>query len=187
MTLEELEQEAEALAEARRDPRTPAVVRRALLRPGGLTLRQWLELEEAGSPVLSGQWPVGDAAEWAQRFCEAYAMVFPGRELPPPTEVAGGVREMEEATLRSFCTVMPMRFPQPAGVETRVPPPDGLGWVARLLGTFVAVGWQPAEVLETPLEVLFMLQASLAAHEGAESVGQDYREREEGSGEEGKG
>ena len=176
MTPEELQAEADRIAALRNDPRTPAVVRRALL-GGGLTLRQFLALEEADSPALSGRWPVEDPAAMARDFCHAWETIFPTQPLPQPGDLEDALDAIAAAILRAFSTVMPMRFPRTPGAAPVQEPPDGLGWVARLLGRFAAIGWQPQTVLDTPLDTLFLLTASLQAHEGAHCAGQDYRER----------
>ena len=182
MTPEELTAEADRIAALRNDPRTPAIVRRALLEPGGLTLRGYLRLEAAGSPLLSGAWPpTEDVASMAQGFCTAWEIVFPGRELPPASSLVAGIAEMQAEVSRGFSTVMPMRFPRSPGASATTEAPDGLGWVARLLGCFTALGWRVDDVLDLPLDVLFVLVAALQGNEGAESAGEDYRERKVGS------
>ena len=50
---------------------------------------------------------------------------------------------------------------------------------AKAAGTqYAHLKTQPAAVHDTPLDTLFLLTASLQAHEGAHCAGQDYRERE---------
>jgi hypothetical protein len=177
MTPAELEAAADELAAQRNDPRTPAVVRRALLEPGCLTLRDYLALEQAGSPLLAGAWPTEDPAAMAQAFCTAHAIVFPGREIPPPQALAGAIEEMEAVVSRGLSTVMAMRFRKPPGTPLSPESPDGLGWVARLLGRFAARCWKPDDVLDLPMDQLFILSAAIFLHEGAECAGVDYRER----------
>ena len=177
MTPEELQAEADRIAALRNDPRTPAVVRRAFVRRGGVSLRGYLALEEAGSPVLSGAWPVEDAGQMAEAFCAGWGIVFPERAVPPASELAQAIGEMAAEVSRGFSTVMPMRFPRTPGATPVHEPHDGLGWVARLLGRFVALGWNPDDVLDLPLDQLFILNAALQANEGADSAGEDYRER----------
>lgn len=174
MKEESLEAMAEELAARRNDPRTPWVVRRALLEPG-LTLRVYLALEEADSPVLSGRWPTEDAEAMAGAFCRAWELVFPGECMPSAEGLPEGLARLQEAVTGAFATVMPMRF---AGQREESPaPPDGLGWVARVVGRFVGLGWRLEEVLDVPLGALFVLLAGMAAAEGATCAGQDYRER----------
>ena len=198
MTDEELEAAADDLAARRNDPRTPAIVRRAFLGERGsrvegrgdesegsarlpaLTLRRYLALEEAASPVLDGRWPSGDPHAMTEAFCTAWATVFPGRSIPDAEGLQDAMAELQAAVRRSFSTVMPMRFPKVRGAEERAEAPDGLGWVARTVGRFVALGWRPDDVLDLPMDQLFILAAALAAHEGADCAGQDYREREGG-------
>jgi hypothetical protein len=182
MTPEELQAEADRIAALRNDPRTPAVVRRAFVRRGGVSLRGYLALEEAGSPVLSGAWPVEDAGQMAEAFCAGWGIVFPERAVPPASELAQAIGEMAAEVSRGFSTVMPMRFPRTPGATPVHEPHDGLGWVARLLGRFVALGWKPDDVLDLPLDQLFVLNAALQANEGADSAGEDYRERKPESG-----
>jgi hypothetical protein len=177
MTPEELQAEADRIAALRNDPRTPAVVRRAFVRGGGVSLRQFLALEDAGSAVLDGRWPLEDAAALAEAFLGGWGIVFPGREVPPASELARAIGEMAAEVSRGFSTVMPMRFPRTPGSTPVHEPHDGLGWVARLVGRFVALGWKPDEVLDCPLDQLFILNAALQANEGADSAGEDYRER----------
>lgn len=172
-----LEQESERIAAARADTRTPAVVRRAMLRPGVLTLRRFLELEEAASPVLDGRWPRGNPAAMAEAFCTARAILFPGEDLPAADGLQSALSEMQAEVDRAFSTVMPMRFPRRPGDALVPPSPDGLGWVVRMLGRFVALGWKPADVLDLPMDQLFILRASLQANDGGECAGEDYRDR----------
>ena len=175
MTVEELTAEADRLAAARADARTPAIVRRAWLRPGALTLRRFLALEEAASPVLSGLWPLEDAGAFAEAFSVAWGILFPERPLPAAADVAAGIGEMLEEVQRGFSTVMSMRFPRYGRErETESHAVDGLGWAVRLVAS---LPWPPATVLDMPLDEVFMLVAGRAAVEGAECAGQDYRER----------
>jgi hypothetical protein len=175
MTTAELEAEADRVAALRADPRTPGIVRRAFVRPGALTLRRFLALEEAASPVLDGQWPTGDAAAMADAFCTAWGIVFPGREIPPAADLGTAIAELAAEVTRAFSTVMPMRFPRTPGAPARSEPPDGLGWVARLWARLVSAGL--TDPLDTPLDQLFILAAALSANEGADCAGEDYRER----------
>lgn len=174
-----LEAEADRIAALRADPRTPAVVRRALLRPGGLTLRKLLALEDAGSPVLDGRWPADDAAAMAQAFCTAWEILFPGRDIPPASDLGVAINEMADEVARGFSTVMPMRFPKVGG-DSAPPSSDGLGWVARFVARFA---YPPDLTLDMPLDQLFILAAAQSANEGAECVGEDYRERKAETGE----
>lgn len=176
MTPEELTAEADRIAELRNDARTPAVVRRACLVPGGLTLRQYLALEDAASPVVVGRWP-DDAAELVQAFCIAWAIVWPGRDLPDADGMKKGMRDMRGLVERAFATAMEMRFPRPPGAPVSQDPPDGLGWVTRLLARYVRTGWAMADILDTPLDALLLLTAGMLSLDGAYSAGEDYRER----------
>ncbi|TSA32141.1 MAG: hypothetical protein D4R65_10100 [Verrucomicrobiaceae bacterium] len=173
MTTEELAAEADRIAALRADPRTPAVVRRAFLRPGGLTLRKFLALEEVGSPALDGRWPSDDAAAMAQAFCTAWEILFPGRDVPPAAELARSIAEMADEVNRGFSTVMPMRFPR-AGTDGASPSQDGLGWVARFVARFT---FPVDTTLDMPMDQLFILAAAQSANEGADCAGEDYRER----------
>ena len=179
MTDEELQEAADDLAARRNDPRTPAIVRRAFL-GRAMTLRTYLALEDAASPVLSGDWPVDRPEAMAEAFCTAWATVFPGRSIPDAEGLQDAMAELQAAVRRSFSTVMPMRFPKVRGAAERTEAPDGLGWVARTVGRFVALGWRPEDVLDLPMDQLFILNAALAANEGADCAGEDYRERETG-------
>ena len=179
MTTTELTAEADRRAALRADPRTPGVVRRAFLRPGALTLRKFLALEDAGSPVLDGRWPWEDAAGMAGAFALAWGVLFPGLCLPPAEALQGALQTMAGEVARGFDTVMPMRFPSAPGSPPAASPVDGLGWVARLLARAVAgLCLPPAAVLDMPLDALFVLTAALSANEGAECAGEDYRERD---------
>ena len=174
MTTEELEAEADRAAALRADPRTPAVVRRAFLRPGAITLRKFLALEDAASPVLDGRWPTDDAAAMAQAFCTAFAIVCPGRDIPPAADLAQAIGEMSAEVRRGFSTVMPMRWPRQPGADPAPAREDGLGWVARFIARFP---YPPDAVLDMPLDQLFILAAAMSANDGADCAGEDYRER----------
>lgn len=185
MTTEELEAAADELAAAadelaarRNDPRTPAVVRRALLRPQGLTLRGYLALQDAGSPLVAGgeAWAVDDAERFSQQFCKGWATVFPGRDLPPAGQASEGIQAMVAQIERAFSTVMPMKARGAAATTT----PDLLGWVTRVLGRFAAAGILPDQVLDLPMDVMWLTLAGMGASDGYDCSGQDYREREVG-------
>ncbi len=176
----DLEAEAERIAARRADTRTPGVVRRAFLARSGLTLRTYLALEDAASPVLTRRWPSDDPRAMAEAFCTAWATVFPGRSIPDAEGLQEALELLHMAVERAFCTVMPMRFPRRPGDAVRAEQTDGLGWAARLVGRFVALGWRPDEVLDLPMDQLFILSAAVQAHEGADCAGEDYRERETG-------
>lgn len=173
MTTEELAAEADRIAALRADPRTPAVVRRAFLRPGGLTLRKLLALEDVESPVLDGRWPVDDAAAMSQAFCTAWEILFPGRDIPSAADLGVAINEMADEVARGFSTVMPMRFPKVGG-DSAPPSSDGLGWVARFVARFP---FPPDTTLDMPMDQLFILAAAQSANEGADCAGEDYRER----------
>ena len=172
-TIHELEAEADAIAERRADQRTPAVVRRALVRPGPITLRKFLLLEEAESPVLSEQWPWQDAAAMAQAFCAAFEIIFPDRELTAPDRMLEGIEEMRAAAAQAVSTIMPMRFPRSPDAAPFVAPADGIGWAARM---WARIGGHPAQ-LDMPMEQVFLLSAAMDANDGAECAGEDYRDR----------
>jgi len=178
MTTAELEAEADRLAALRVDPRTPAVVRRAFLRPAAITLRKFLALEDAASPVLDGKWPFEDSAAMAEAFCTAFAIVYPGEPIPEAKELSRAIDRMVQEVRRGFSTVMPMRWPRQHGADPAPAREDGLGWVARFIARFP---WQPDQVLDTPLDVLFILAAAQNANEGADCAGEDYRERDGGN------
>ncbi|MFZ4774635.1 MAG: hypothetical protein ACOYM3_04685 [Terrimicrobiaceae bacterium] len=172
---QELEAEADRIAARRADLRTPAVVRRAFLRPCALTLRKFLALEDVESPALNGRWPYGQAEQMAQAFCTSFAILFPGRDIPGPDLLDQAIAEMHDAIRQGFSTVMPMQFPRPPGSPATCAPADGLGWVARL----VARTAHPADaVLDMPLDQLFIIVAAMSANEGAECTGEEYRDRE---------
>ena len=145
-----------------------------------LTLRAYLALEEAASPVLDGRWPSDDPRAMAEAFCTAWATVFPGRSIPDAKGLQDALELLHAEVERAFSTVMPMRFPRRPGDAVRAEQSDGLGWAARLIGRFVALGWRPDEVLDLPMDQLFILSAALYAQEGADCAGEDYRERETG-------
>ena len=168
----EIEIEAERIATLRADPRTPAIVRRAFLRPSAITLRKFLALEDAASPALNGAWPFQDSAAMASAFCTAHAIIFPGREIPGPDLLAASISEIAAQVVQAFSTIMTMRFPRVTGAPVAHEPPDGIGWVARLLARMGAAH------IDTPLDQLFVLAAASSANEGAECTGEDYRERE---------
>ncbi|MEI6491593.1 MAG: hypothetical protein WCO94_03510 [Verrucomicrobiota bacterium] len=168
-----LEAEADAIAARRADPRTPAVVRRAFLRPCAMTLFKFLQLEEAASPALTGQWPWADPAAMAHAFCTAYEIVFPEREIPAAVNVGGAIAEIEAEIAQGFSTVMPMKFPTAPGSSPTPIPADGIGWVARI---WARLGGHPAQ-LDMPMDQIFILAAAMTANEGAECAGEDYRER----------
>ncbi|MEI6035104.1 MAG: hypothetical protein WCS65_12605 [Verrucomicrobiae bacterium] len=178
MTLDELEASADAIAARRADPRTSELVRRAFLTPGALTLRKYLALEEEGSPLLSGNWPWEDPEAMAHAFCTAYAILFPEREIPPANLVGAAIAEMVAEVTRGFSTVMPMKFPRPPGAAPAHEYPDGIGWIARLVARLIATGFR--DPLDMPLDRLFILSAAMAANEGAECAGEDYRDRSAG-------
>lgn len=174
--LEALEAEAEAMARERADSRTPAIVRRAFLPPfGAITPRRLMELEEINSPLLLGQWPWDDPAAMAQAFCKAYAILFPGREIPPPSQMDVALLDMLGEVKRAFEAFMPMRSPSLPGVSLRTQTSDGIGWLPRLLA--LAHKNNLPDPLDTPLDQLFILSAAVAANDGKECAGADYRDR----------
>jgi hypothetical protein len=179
-SVEELEAEAERIAALRNDPRTPAIVRRAFLRPCVLTLRKYLALEDADSPVLTGRWSASDAGALAGEFLTAWGIVYPARAVPAAQHLGEAISEMDEAVIQAFATVMPMRFPRTPGAHAVHEPSDGLGWGARMVARFVGMGWRTDDVLDLPLDLLFIVSAGLQANEGAECAGDDYRERNAG-------
>ncbi len=171
-----VEELSERIAARRADPRTAAVVRRAFLPPfGALTLRRYLALEEEGSPLLSGEWPWESAAAMAHAFCTAYAVLWPDRQVPGPEVLEQGLLEMVGEVKRAFAAMMPMRFPRSPG-ESGSSAPDGLGWVPHLVARALTSGIDGA--LDMPMDQLFILVAAMAANEGAECAGEDYRDRE---------
>ena len=169
MTPEELE--ADRIATLRADPRTPAIVRRAFLRPSALTLRKFLALEDAASPILHGAWPFEDSAAMGNAFCTTHAIIFPDRAIPGPDRLIETISELTAQVEQGFSTVMPMRFPRQPGERPAMEPQDGIGWVARLLARMGVIH------LDTPLDQLFIIAAASSANEGAESFGEDYKER----------
>ena len=173
MTTEELEAEADRVAALRADPRTPAVVRRAFLRPCAITLRKFLALEDAASPVLDGRWPFEDSAAMADAFCTAFAIVYPGEPVPEAAELSRAIDRMVVAVRRGFSTVMPMRWPR-NGADSAPRQEDGLGWVARFIAR---LPYLPETTLDIPMDQLFILAASMSANDGADCAGEDYRER----------
>lgn len=174
--LEELEAESEALAKERADHRTPAIVRRAFLPPFcALTPRRLMELEQLDSPALSGEWPWEDAAAMAQAFCTAHAIFFPGREVPPPSQMAAGLLAMTHEVKRGFQAMMPMKARHLPGMTQQAQLSDGIGWLPRLIA--IAHKANLPEPLDMPLDQLFILTAAAAAHEGMECAGTDYRDR----------
>ena len=79
---------------------------------------------------------------------------------------------------RGFSTAMPMQFPRTPGAHSAPEPPDGLGWVVRLLARACSgLHMSPDAALDMPLDRLFALTAGLAATEGAHCAGEDYRDR----------
>ncbi len=172
-TIPELEAEADAIAARRADQRTPAVVRRALVRPGPITLRKFLLLEEAESPVLSEQWPWQDAAAMTHAFCTAFEIIYPDRELLAPDRILEGIEEMRAAAAQAVSTIMPMRFPRSSDAAPFVAPTDGIGWAAR---TWARIGGHPAQ-LDMPMEQVFLLSAAMDANDGAVCAGEDYSDR----------
>ena len=168
-----LEAEADRIAALRADPRTPSVVRRAFLRPGAITLRKFLALEDAASPVLDGKWPFEDPAAMAEAFCTAFAIVFPGEPIPEASELSRAIDRMVADVRRGFSTVMPMRWPR-NGADSASRQDDGLGWVARFIARF---SYLPETTLDIPMDQLFILAAAQSANEGADCAGEDYRER----------
>jgi len=169
-----LEAEADAIAARRADPRTPAVVRRAFLRPCAMTLYKFLQLEEAASPALTGQWPWADAEAMSQAFCTAFEIVFPERDIPVAADVVSVIAEIDAEVAQAFSTVMPMKFPTPPGSSPTLQPADGIGWVARI---WARIGGHPAQ-LDMPMDQIFILAAGMTANEGAECAGENYRDRE---------
>ena len=175
--LEELEAASEALARERADHRTPAIVRRAFLPPFcALTPRRLMELEQIDSPVLSGNWPWEDAAAMAQAFCTAHAILFPDREVPPPSQMSDGLLAMTHEVNRGFQAMMPMKARQMPGMTQQAQLSDGIGWLPRLLAAAMKNGI--GNPLDLPLDQLFILSAAAAANEGMECAGTDYRDRE---------
>jgi hypothetical protein len=180
MTTQELEQAAEELAARRNDPRTPAIVRRAILAPSGLTLRRYLLLEEMGSPLLTGEWPV-DAGEFAEAFLAAWEIFNPGEEPPEPAAIGAALEGMVAEVTRGFGTVMPMQMPRRhgAGALHELGKPDALGWLTLVWARCVTeLHLSPEAAQELPLEQIFILLAGAGVAAGMECTGQDYRERE---------
>jgi len=173
--LQDLERESAALARERADTRTPAIVRRAFLQACAVTPRRYMQLEEIGSPLLCGEWPWEDPAAMSQAFCESYAVLFPDREIPPPSDLAKGLIEMISEVRRAFDGYMPMRSPSIPGVAQQAVTSDGIGWMARILAYAYKNGLP--EPLDMPLDRLFVLTASAAACDGKECAGSDYRDR----------
>ncbi len=180
MTLEELEKEADAIAARRADHRTPAVVRRAFLPPFcAITLRKWLQLEAVNSPLIAGEWPWEDPQAMAEAFTVSYATIFPGRSIPAPEMLQEALIEMNSEIERAIEAIMPMKSPRVEGVHQHASH-DGLGWVARLLAASVKNNIDGP--LDLPLDQLHILTAGMAANEGMECAGADYRDREVLSG-----
>jgi hypothetical protein len=175
--LEALEAESEALAREREDTRTPAIVRRAFLPPFcALTPRRLMELEQVESPVLTGAWPWEDPAGMAQAFCTSWAILFPEREVPPPSDMSSGLLALLGEVKRGFTAIMPMKARQMPGMTQQDQLSDGIGWMPRLL----AIGHKAnlPNPLDMPLDQLFILTAAAASLEGMECAGTDYRDRE---------
>jgi hypothetical protein len=116
--------------------------------------------------------------EYAAQFVTAWGIVFPGESLPSASQLEESMERMADAVIQAFGTVMPMRFPRTPGARPVHEPHDGLGWVARIVGRFVGMGWQTDDVLDLPMDQMFIFSAALQGNEGAECAGSDYRERE---------
>ena len=171
-----LEAASDALAARRADPRTAAVVRRAFLPPFcALTLRRYLALEEADSPLITHVWPWDDAAAMAQAFCTAWAILFPLREIPGVKQLSESIEEMVTEMNRGRSTVMKMRAPRTPGASTSASLSDGIGWVPRLLGRAYEAGL--SDPLDLPMDQLFVIVAGAEANDGKESIGEDYSDR----------
>jgi len=188
--------EADRLAALRADPRTPAVVRRALLAPAvtrfgsiellPLTPYGWLQLEQIDSPALSGNWQAlcNDPAHLLQQLSETLTILaqrpVPESELLAlePSRIPVLIAAIAAVFARAHATLMPMRFPRPSGLpETTTD--DTFPWLPRLLVRLSAGLHQPiSHLLHQPLDQLHLYAAALASIEGATATGQDYRERE---------
>ena len=176
MDLDELRKASDELAAKRADTRTPAVVRQALLCANGLTLRQYLMLEEAKSPALTGAWSFYDAEQLSGEFSTAWGIIFPGLKVPPASELEVGLSKISQKVTDAFATVLPVKFPTPPGQHISPPASDPIGWVARLVAKCFSLGH--AGVLDMQLSTLFLMTAGVAINEGAVSSGADYKDRE---------
>lgn len=172
----DLEALSDALAARRADLRTAAVVRRAFLSSGALTLRKYLALEEAQSPVLTKQWPWEDAAAMAQAFCTAWEILLPQWKIPEPDKLGEGILHMSREVHRGFSTLMAMRMPVLPGSSVQPMRDDGIGWVPRLMAQALLANIP--DPIDIPLDRLFVLTAASRFNEGAECVGTDYKDRE---------
>lgn len=174
--LQRLEAESERIAKLRADSRTPAIIRRAFLRPSSLTLRKFLQLEEIDSPALTGKWSLTEPTQLSTEFIPAWEILFPDEEIPSPGKLGEGIKIIASAVAQGFSTIMSVRFPS-FGRETAktVPATDSIGWVALFLARF---NLPINQILDTPIEQLFVLSAAMSIREGADATGEDYRERE---------
>jgi hypothetical protein len=188
--------EADRLAALRADPRTPAVVRRALLAPpvtqiSGIQLQPltphgWLTLEAIDSPALTGNWQplCNDPARLLQTLRETLA-ILAQRPIDEteilalrPDQLPDLLRAIGTVITRAHATLMPMRYPRPHGIPDTTTD-DTFPWLPRLLVRLSAGLHQPiSHLLHQPLDQLHLFAAALASIEGATPTGQDYRERE---------
>lgn len=163
-----------SLAALRADPRSPAVVRAALLRPSAVTIRRWLELEDAASPWATGRWP-GDPADAMRACAQAWAILWPGSHPPQPEEAA---RLISSQISQAFCTALECRWPARAGDTRARAPHDATGWLARLLARLcAALSLTPDQALDIPLDQAFLLAAGWNLNDGMEPLGEDYHTR----------
>lgn len=173
MSAETLTAEADRIAARRNDPRTPAVVRRAIARPCAITLRKFLTLEDTCSPVLTGKWSEEDRMQEARI---AFAIIFPDRPPFKGNAIDMVIEEMDRQVDQAFSTIMKMKFPQPAGSAPAPSRADGIGWVGLLWARIVLAGIE--NPLDMPLDQIFILASAIDFNEGASCVGEDYRDRE---------
>ncbi|MFQ3577418.1 MAG: hypothetical protein SNJ52_00185 [Verrucomicrobiia bacterium] len=144
-----------------------------------VTLRRWLELEEASSPFATGQWP-GDPLDILRATAEAWAILFPSERVPEAEQAAARIgAELAQA----FSTALECRWPsRPGEPPSPRPPHDGAGWLARMVSRLcTGLGITPAAALDLPLDQAFLLAAGWNLNEGMESTGEDYRDREQTS------
>jgi len=144
-----------------------------------------LQLEETASPLLTGDWPCTAPAALLQAICGTLA-ILTGEPLTeeqfidaiPVSDIPRLLTSLHALTARATGTSMKMRYPTPSGMTLPPVPDDHFPWIPRLIARIAtSTPIPPDAILDTPLDLLFLLDSSLASIEGATATGPDYRDR----------
>lgn len=164
-----------------------------------LTFRQYIALDAARSPVLSGAWghppdpsdPTdpshpSDSTLLLDQLAQALSILTSQpvtvddvcTAVTPQTigdVFAGLARLVREA----MATALPMRHPIAHTTDSGAARDPGIGWWLLVLAALVAeCHLTPAAALDLPIHQGFALLAATAARQGAHPAGETYREQE---------